>query len=221
MKIFIIVQKGFQYDDQFYREEGLEDVVKAYSSRERAEAELPALNRQAAIDNGFDKAPGGNPVTDYFEVRELEVANSEVEATPVVVSNAADAYQRSRDMMKKAREEKQAAFRLAFELGCRELFRENPDLEDFSFKSYTDYFADGETPRHHVHGDYPDVNGVEAEDIEYRSSTRKDLQPLLKKVRAFINSYDDEDILDAFDDHVEITVTKPGVVRVEEYVDHD
>lgn len=141
----------------------------------------------------------------------------------------------------KARKEKEVIDKLLkekvyqlFQQEVEELFRENPDLESFTWSQYTPYFNDGDECVFSVNRENIGINGEEMEyfgdvecDVEYRANQAdgNDLPALQKKmahmkaVGMFLNNYTDDDLLDMFEDHAQVTVTRKGATT--EYYNHD
>lgn len=123
-----------------------------------------------------------------------------------------------------------------FNQGCQELFRNNPDLESFSWRQYTPYFNDGDPCVFSAQNDDPYVNNINewgdtedgeegpevynwnGRDREYTDYGVKWLA-MAGPVKEFLATFEDDDLLNLFGDHVTITVTKDGIQK-EEY-DHD
>lgn len=105
----------------------------------------------------------------------------------------------------------------------KKLFEENPTLESFSWRQYTDYFNDGDecTFSAHFYDDELTINGVrgwddysgEDKDIIERNRLRDIISELLHCIPEFI-------LKDIFGDHVEITVDKDGI-KTTSYTNHD
>lgn len=215
MKIFVIVEKGYEYNDEYYSEHGLAGVTEAYKSEEKAQAECFRLNKARKQDGIADDRD--RPITDFYDVLALDVADDEVEAATPASGKPVDVYQASREAVKKARERAAEIAKEAFATAAKELFARHENLECFSFVAYTDYFNDGDACSYNVHCDEPDINGESGDEI----GRSHPLYGLQREVAKFIALFDDEDVMAMFDDHVRVIVERPGVVTKEDYDDHN
>ena len=129
---------------------------------------------------------------------------------------------------------------------AKELFNIYPELTSIGWEQYTPYFNDGEECTFRSHHDDPNINGVDCygdRDLDegaidimkncketYRDSSTEwkdvpnpEFDPYYKEivdtVRNFLSQFDDDDMLDLFDNHVSVKITAEGF-SVEEY-EHD
>lgn len=110
------------------------------------------------------------------------------------------------------------------------IFEANPTLESVRWKQYTPYFNDGEPCVFRVReaGCHFEDTEEEAGDSEngYLSSwefyddKENPQKAVCEEVDEAISSFDDAFMLRAFDDHVEVTISRDGTVTVDEY-SHD
>lgn len=121
------------------------------------------------------------------------------------------------------------------------LFERHPKLESFGWNQYTPYFNDGDECVFSANYDYPEINGENADDMDFEKELVTDyngvkdstgnypkvknpnfspeLAAAEKDVKEFLSNVDDSVLRDLFGDHVEITVTVNGT-EVDEY-EHD
>ncbi len=112
-------------------------------------------------------------------------------------------------------------------------------IKSFSWTQYTPYFNDGDACVFSVYNDYPAINGHDEyegpdapkylygealaalspeERAEYDRAQEEYRAPY-KRVAEFLRSWEEEDFLFMFGDHVEVTVTKDSI-EVDDY-SHD
>ncbi len=108
----------------------------------------------------------------------------------------------------------------AFADASKELFNDFPEMESFSVTGWTPYFSDGDENIFSVHTDYPTINGVGGDDIEY-SNEYIPLRKVLKEVKDFLQGFSDDIYQSMFGDHFEVIVNRDGSVTIEERSDHD
>ena len=105
-----------------------------------------------------------------------------------------------------------------FKKAVKDLFKENPTLESFSWTQYTPYFNDGDTCTFSANTDYPDVNDISEYDDD--GEGRKYDEELAKNVTSFLSNFNEDDYESMFGDHVKVTITKDGKIDVSDY-SHD
>lgn len=108
----------------------------------------------------------------------------------------------------------------------KEIFKNHPKLESFSWTQYTPYFNDGDECRFSAHTDNLDFvfDGKEHEGVDnYYLKTETHVSPefrqCVKDVATFLENFDDSDLEEMFEDHVKVVVSAKGV-DTQEY-EHD
>ena len=78
MKVFVIIEKGFSYDDEYYSEhEGdAGKPIKAFRQKANADAECAKLNVERKKTSPLEGYDG--EFDEYHVVREVEVSDSDV-----------------------------------------------------------------------------------------------------------------------------------------------
>lgn len=148
--------------------------------------------------------------------------------------SAAEKFKAAKEVLNKAREEANAIIKEAFSEMAKVVFDNNPELKGFRWTQYTPYFNDGDACTFSAGTDYYDIlhpadesNGG-YEDDEWINDPSwwgeyENLQSPLRKadteIREFFKTFSDDDFLEMFGDHVQVTVTPEGV-EVEDH-DHD
>lgn len=110
------------------------------------------------------------------------------------------------------------------------IFAANPTLESVRWEQYTPYFNDGDPCVFGVREAGSHFEDTEEEDGDrengYLSSwdfyddKENPQKAVCEEVAEAISSFDDAFMLRAFDDHVEVTISRDGTVTVDEY-SHD
>lgn len=95
----------------------------------------------------------------------------------------------------------------------KELFEENPNVENFGWSQYTPYFNDGDTCEFTVHTDYICINDFD----EYSSKINPNI---FHKFIAVLKVIPDDFYLDLFGDHNEIMIYSSGEIKIIKY-SHD
>lgn len=132
-----------------------------------------------------------------------------------------------REQMNKLKEEASAAAKATFGDACKELFKEHPKLVAFKWNQYTPYFMDGEPCEFGVNDLWVRTTDQSDEDGEYGDGfvecndrvwdgkkwvdADNEFALICKDVRAVFDLLDEDDCLEMFGDHVEITVNTEGV----------
>lgn len=159
-----------------------------------------------------------------------------------------EAYLAAREKIKEAKGEAQRLAKEAFEVEAIALVNEM-GIRSFSWTQYTPYFNDGDACVFGVNSDamingadeYGDSDDEDDEETPASVPGRPTIMPWasglspeqkaeadaayeawrapFKKIGAFLNGWEDEDMLFMFGDHVKVTVSKEGI-DVENY-DHD
>ena len=150
-----------------------------------------------------------------------------------------------KDEMRRLREEAKAKAQEVFTEETKRLFDRFPTLVAFHWTQYTPYFNDGDACVFGVNdylsyifeGDgtvydlndgYGYINWYEVKYSEIcvniQDYTRKEMvsdpnRPAIEAVSEFFRIFDEDDFLDIFGDHVQVTVTKDGT-QADEY-EHD
>jgi hypothetical protein len=116
----------------------------------------------------------------------------------------------------KGREVMQVAF--------REFFDANPDVEAFRWTQYAPYFNDGEACVFSVHrGDYEfrtAATDEEFEDEYFDGFADGAAEAWTATITAILAPITDDELLEMFDDHAQVTVNRDGSLESEEY-SHD
>jgi hypothetical protein len=141
------------------------------------------------------------------------------------------------EALKKAHLEKS---KLLFTEVSQKVFEAHPKLTSFGWRQYTPYFNDGEECTFSAHTDYPEINDIDGDEVNFKDefitdygsdkvngaypkikneSFDPDLNLALKMVKEFLDNIKDEVLRDLFGDHVRVKVTAGGT-EVEEY-EHD
>lgn len=88
-------------------------------------------------------------------------------------------------------------------------FKKYPQLLSIRWTAYTPWFNDGEPCTFSSHHDWAD--------LEFKDGNHN--EECEEEIKAFLDQFDDELMLDLFGDHVEIEVTSEGI-SINEY-EHD
>lgn len=124
-------------------------------------------------------------------------------------------YTNKREEIERIKKEAKEKAQTIFKEAVKFLFEKLPDVQSFEWHQYTPYFNDGEPCIFEVYSDYEFIQ-INGEELGYVSDEKKDdtykaKEKVAKTVAAFIEAFDDEDLLDMFGDHVRVTVTREGV----------
>lgn len=117
-----------------------------------------------------------------------------------------------------------------------EIFKENPNLQSFSWIEYTPYWNDGDICQFSAHTHTVTFKTDEGRVVKFNENTgectdsddmklnsddyQKDINSLTKKVSKFLSVFEAEDLEMLFGDHVQVTVYAGGIIETEEY-DHE
>lgn len=99
-----------------------------------------------------------------------------------------------------------------FKLHAKGIFAAHPKLQSFGWHQYTPYWCDGDQCEFSVNTYDVAINGVgqydEPEDDvpENEVLTKSELEDVTNEVVAFLESFEDQDLLHLFGDHAEVTV---------------
>lgn len=137
-----------------------------------------------------------------------------------------------------------------FHEGVKELFELHPSLDSFGFTAYSPYFNDGEECTFSALTDYPYINGYNDDEgsmekyFELREGDSNiwkkishwdyskgyqnrvwvdgdaELDAMVKDVKEFLSSFDDDVWQDLIGNHVIVRISKDGI-ETEDYADHD
>jgi hypothetical protein len=118
----------------------------------------------------------------------------------------------------------------------KDIFTNNPQLNSFSWNQYTPYFNDGDTCYFSVNRDYYKINessdnidswtlnnekySKDLDLVELGFDSLESLKKAYNDIDELMNIFDDSDLEEMFDDHVEITVYRDGRIEVDDY-SHD
>ncbi len=79
MKIYVIVPINYEYDDNYYNEEGLEEPIAAFTDRAKAALRLYDLNQEKLAGKGRHMSESyETPITSFYKMVELEADESEI-----------------------------------------------------------------------------------------------------------------------------------------------
>ena len=215
MKVYIIIPVNFEYNDETYDAIGFELPVKiAYRSLKTAQEEFDRLTKK--FKRKFKYKLNGQSAP--FVIKEVEIADNDA-STYYALSQAAD---EARTKMSKAGKEH-------FLNQATALFSKWPQLEGFSVRAYTPYFADGAECVYGVDNSRIKLKGITPDDEDCKDgyttywcgeeNLPKDAITIQEAVDEAIGSIEAETFKDVFGDHICITVTRKGV-EVEDY-EHD
>lgn len=113
----------------------------------------------------------------------------------------------------------------------KEIFEKYPKLNTFSFKQYTDYWADGDPVSFSVHS-YPesiDINGYNLDNvdcdeeenvIEHFGMNETEVETITEEISELLQHIPEDTMLSIYGDHAEVVVSRTGTV-VEDYSNHD
>lgn len=122
---------------------------------------------------------------------------------------------------------------------CKDLFEKNPKLMSFGWHQYTPYFNDGDACEFRVNRDCFYVNGSDEyldswsfeswleEDYKWKPNpeefgfdTVQEMYNVIKDLNEVLGNFEDNDLLNLFDDHSRIVVNRDGTIDIEDY-EHD
>lgn len=128
-----------------------------------------------------------------------------------------------------------------FPLLFKEIFEKTDKIDSFSWTQYTPYFNDGDECTFSVHCDYPYINGVDIDDLDWydwriryylkgdekyknllTENPKIDINSfkIVEEFKELINSIPDDFLISLFGDHVKVTITKKGDI-ITDYYEHD
>lgn len=107
--------------------------------------------------------------------------------------------------------------RNAFELKCKELFEEYPDLDAFRWTQYTPYFNDGMPCQFESNHDDCFIKMINSE--EFLETYRGRPNELRKAISDSLAWFSNEDFDIMFGDGYQITISREGIEV--EYYNHD
>lgn len=216
MKIFIIQDLGYVYNDSYHERRGqdydidsVNQPIKAYRSFEMAMQESARLSatklaeEQENCSTVLDQS--GNPLTSFYRVVEVEAPDEEIEA-----------YDYAAEKANRARADAQCFLKPALLKKAAALFEKWPQLESFGWRQFTDYFNDGDPCTFGVYSDDPLINGESYYDLKPRPE-----ENLLDEVAQLVNSLSTHDLKAVFGDHVEVTVKRDLLIKTSSYTQHD
>jgi hypothetical protein len=218
MKVYVVVEIGYEYNDEdYYRSRGGKPV-KAFKNQANAVKEKKRLDKKHLKDNPFES--DGDVIKEYYQVEEVELDEEHASLT----------YKEARQQLQAAEAACQATMQNAFKTLAAKLFADNPELESFGWKQYTPHFNDGDPCVFHACIDEPDINGEDGWGLdsgkEYRNGlTIQEREPSLAyrlqpAVAEFLRGFDEEHLQEMFDDDVRVTVYRDGTTNTDDY-DHD
>lgn len=174
MKIYVIMQKETEYNDEYDAPQEGGKIYKAFLTKPTKE-QLDAAKWGAIEDKqcDIDGWPSDMAYVEEIEVDESQVvqpgevqlATTKPPQGPVVALKLAT-YAEAQARAAQARVEAAAMAKGAIEMGIKAIFDQYPDLEEFSWDQYAPYFNDGDPCEFSVHSDYPEVKlkGFELEE---------------------------------------------------------
>ena len=231
MKLYVVRDAGWEYDDSEYsRYESFTKLVRAYRTRDAAQAEAARLAAEKVAKFGETPTRSGEDVTgSLFDVVEVDAEPNELAGT------AAGDYASARAAAEALRHHAVHAGRLAFDEAARNLFAAHPDLESFGWKQFTPYFNDGDACEFWARTEYPSVNGVDGEEVTdgtgyddagnpYQKEAASPEYPMQQAVKQMLGAYAGDDLREFFGDHVEVVVERGDTggpkVTADDYTDH-
>lgn len=208
MKIFIVQETGYEYNDEYYREPNcyprhVGKPIKAYRGREAAEQEANRLSLEKMASHYAMRDEKDEVLTDLFHVIELDVSDNEV----------LDEAQASLELDRLAEEAAQL-LGSTIRQKAASLFAEYPILESFGWKQFTSYYNDGDSCDFTVWGCDPLINGASCDELRPYDKN------LVKRLHQLIESIDEDDMRRGFGDHVQVTIHREGPVEIEEFTEH-
>lgn len=219
MKTFLVVEQGYEYNDEFYNvNDGYNSITGGFVDEAKAIAEAQARNLKTIEDMG-----------EYFQDDEgRQIIPWKVVEVEVETGREIADLRKARAKVQAALEEANKIAKATFAGVSEELFRAHPILASFKWSQYTPFFNDGDTCTFSANTDYPTIgytDGTEDEDFygpeDEKKPTEKEKAGLA--VIAFLSEFEDRDFEAMFGDHMAVTV-KRGVkgieVETEEY-DHE
>ena len=223
MKLYIVSEIGYYYNDQTYDRYGDTGTpVKAFKDEANAKAEAKRLNEEKCrehADDPYDMIDNdGEKIKEFYAVNEIEAADEDVKT-----------YKSAKQNAKKAFEAQRKAAQKAFKELAKELFAKHKKLKSFGWRQYTPHFNDGDVCRFSVHSDNPIINGAQEPDDGRRWNSDKEQMEQVKSpdlestfvepVKEFLREFDQRDLEYMFGDHATVTVHRNGKIEVEEYED--
>lgn len=162
MKIYVIMQKATEYNDEYDVPQKGGTLWKAYRTRGAAELALPKAVLEAMEGKDINFRDYGIKAGDMAYIEEIEVDESQIESPATYDPEANKTLARGLGM--KTYAEKQAEIaklridaantaRDNLESARKQLFEDFPDLEWFSWTQYTPYFNDGDECTFRVNSD--------------------------------------------------------------------
>lgn len=115
--------------------------------------------------------------------------------------------------------QRHAVFSQLFQDETRALFFAHPVMTSFSWSQYTPYFNDGDPCLFGVNCSKDEIWINEVQGYE-REEEDEALDDAYASVEAFLESLNEDDLLQMFDDHVQVTIYPDGLTNIEQY-SHD
>jgi hypothetical protein len=216
MKVYVIQELGFEYDDENWSRPHIDGEVGtpvgAYRTRANADARCAAMNAERVREEqgAGDRAVldyEGKPFEAYYRVVEVELTEEGEEGEAGGSPAALPSYAEARGAIKKARELARAVLKDALLAGAREFFEKYPDVGEFSWVQYTPHWNDGDPCRFGIQQACIDGND------EYGT-------PAHEAVEELIAGFDETDLQAAYGDGFKVTVKRDLSIDVRDY-DHD
>lgn len=220
MKTYLVVETGYEYNDQGYDVQEGYEVKQGFTDKGKAQDLADKLNIETTRNMGeYFQDDDGDQIIPW-KVIEVEVETGR-ELTDV---------KKARTKVLAALEEARKIAKDAFASVSQEVFDAHPILTSFAWQQYTPYFNDGDTCEFSANTDYPTITFADGETDEesgtYGFDKKKSLtekEQAVAAVHEFLAAFDDDDFESMFGDHMEVTVnrgTKKIEIEVTEY-SHD
>lgn len=182
MKVFVIQEMGFNYNDETYDEAGVKKDLVGYKDENKAKDECRRLNDYKRATSPLECEDGcrdeytdeGPFHEEYYRVAEIEIPDAEIQLVPEKLAGVVDAFVSAKRAIAEAKSEADKLTKGAFQEMLKSVFEANPDLKSFTFKAYTDYFNDGDPCTYNVYTDSLKVElttKFTAADCQYKSES--------------------------------------------------
>jgi len=119
--------------------------------------------------------------------------------------------------MRDLREETTVASKKIFNEGASEIFKKYPELEAFSWPQFTPYFCDGDICTFSTCYDYSLSVTIGSETFDTDSDEGNIPEKMGEEIISFLKTFEDDDYLQMFGDHNNVTVNRDGKIETEDY----
>lgn len=123
----------------------------------------------------------------------------------------------------KLKEEANRLTKEVFAGAVAEIFDKYPDVQDFSWRQYTNYFNDGDVCNFHAYTDSDSiyVNGLKYYDHEENPREKGYHIEVSNEISSCLREIGQERLLDIFGDHAEVVCERGGKIIASKYTQHD